>query len=644
MFKLRISVLLLVGFLLAAGLQSSWGAAEGREAELIGVLESDASFKEKSDACRELGMIGTKDSVAPLVKLLGDEKLSHMARYGLEPNPDPAVDAAFREALGKLKGRALVGVIGSIGVRRDAEAVKALAKKLRDSDLEVAQAAARALGSIGNPDAAGALKGALASAAASNKAALYEGLFRCAENLAERGDRLKAVGIYDNLLKVKEPHQVRSGALRGAILVRGKQGLGLLRESLYVDDYILFSAAVQTSMEMPGSKVTKVLASALKDLAADKQILVIQALGKRGDATALPEIFAAAGSGDNVVRVAAIRSLPEIGDVSAVPGLALSLDDGDSEVAEAAQVALAAIPGKEVDAMVMAMLIGKNAKLRLVSIELMGRRRMVGNISALLKVADEEEGEVRPAGIKMVGELGGPAQLPALLDMLMKLNRSEDLAAVEQALSAVCGKSDNPESYSGELIKRMAKVGTAQKGVLLRVLGGIGGAEALKVVRSASNDFGSEVGGAAVKVLCVWKTVDAAPGLLALAVRLPEGTQRTAVIRGYIGLVRVEGLSVEQKVAMCKQANVLVRRDEEKKLLLGVLGTVGSAEALSMAMGHLDNAAVKNEACLAAVAISEKIVEQKQVEVLDAMQKVTQATDNEDVKNRAKGILEKAKK
>ncbi len=64
--------------------------------------------------------------MAPLAALLGDEKLAHMARYGLEPIPDPAVDDALRDALGKLKGRPLVGVIGSIGVRRDTKAVEPL--------------------------------------------------------------------------------------------------------------------------------------------------------------------------------------------------------------------------------------------------------------------------------------------------------------------------------------------------------------------------------------------------------------------------------------------------------------------------------------------------------------------------------------
>ena len=76
--------------------------------------------------------------MAPLAALLCNEELSHMARYGLEPIPDPSVDTALRDALDKVKGRLLVGVIGSIGVRRDPKAVPALVKRLDDPDAEVA--------------------------------------------------------------------------------------------------------------------------------------------------------------------------------------------------------------------------------------------------------------------------------------------------------------------------------------------------------------------------------------------------------------------------------------------------------------------------------------------------------------------------
>ena len=107
------------------------------------MLKSDASRKEKADACRLLARVGTRECVPVLAGMLGDENLSHMARYALEAIPDALVDKSLRHALGKLQGRPLVGVIGSIGVRRDVKAVDALAGLLANNDPDVAQAAAR---------------------------------------------------------------------------------------------------------------------------------------------------------------------------------------------------------------------------------------------------------------------------------------------------------------------------------------------------------------------------------------------------------------------------------------------------------------------------------------------------------------------
>lgn len=648
--EIRNCSIALVAALLLAGTVQLFGqtvppATKEQEAKLIAVLTSDAPQKEKVDACRQLAVIGTKDAVAPLAALLGDEKLSHMARYALEPIPDPAVDEALRGALGKLKGRPLVGVIISLGVRRDAKAVPALGKILRDSDADVAQAAARALGSIGDSAAAKVLQVALLNAPAANQLAFCEGLFRCAEALAAKGQRDQAIAIYDQLRSLKEPHQVRTGAVRGAILARGKDGLTLLREYLRSDDYILFSAAVQAALELPRDKVvTEVLTAELTKLPADNQILVIQTLGKRADPAALPALFALAKSGEKSIRLAAIRAMPQIGDASAVPVLVGLFADADRQISQTAQECLAAIPGEQPDAAVMAMFNSSDTSQRLTALELIGRRRMTASVPALLKAAGEADPKVRPAALKKLGELGGPDQLLALLDLLMRLKESQDLSAAEQALSDILAKADNPQSYADKLIGLLAQAQPAQKSVLLRILSTIGGANALKAVRAAVNDADAEVHATAIRALSGWKGADAAPDLLVLAKTSPDPAHRIAALRGYIGLVRDESLSTEKKLAMCKEAAALIQRDEEKKLLLGVLGEVPAVEALSMAMAHLDNPATKDEAAFAAVAIAEKIVQQKPSEVADALVKVMQATDNKDVARRAKAILNKARK
>src|SRR5271166_5439997 len=167
MFRTRVSLTVLC-VLVAAATPRSYGqkpqaSPKYEEAKLIAILKSDAPRKAKVDACRELARVGTRESVAPLAALLCNEELSHMARYGLEPIPDPAVDAALRENLEKVKGRLLVGVIGSLGVRRDPKAVAPLVKRLGDPDSDVAQASARALGRIGTIDAVTALEKALSN-------------------------------------------------------------------------------------------------------------------------------------------------------------------------------------------------------------------------------------------------------------------------------------------------------------------------------------------------------------------------------------------------------------------------------------------------------------------------------------------------
>ncbi len=108
--------------------------ASGDEAALLSVLQSDAPIFEKAKACQQLSVTGTKNAVPVLAKLLADDQLSHYARYALEPIPDPSVDEALRASLAQVQGGLLVGVVNSIGMRRDAGAIEALTKLLSNQD------------------------------------------------------------------------------------------------------------------------------------------------------------------------------------------------------------------------------------------------------------------------------------------------------------------------------------------------------------------------------------------------------------------------------------------------------------------------------------------------------------------------------
>jgi HEAT repeat protein len=187
------------------------------------------------------------------------------------------------------------------------------------------------------------------------------------------------------------------------------------------------------------------------------------------------------------------------------------------------------------------------------------------------------------------------------------------------------------------------RVEPKQKSALLRVLGVIGGSSALEAVRAEVNNSNETVRAAAIRSLCGWKTADAAPHLLALAKESSNPAQKTSALRGYINLVRDESLSNGKKIDMCRQAKALIQRNEEKKLLLGVLGTIPSTEALSMASTYMADGMVRNEAYFSVLAIGDKIVLQHPDEVADAVRRILNNTKSRNITSRARNILNKAK-
>jgi HEAT repeat protein len=703
-------------------------AAAAQEEKQIAVLKSDATQKEKADACRELSRIGTKAAVPALAALLSDEQLGQMARNALEPLPDPSVDVALREALGKLKGRPLQGVIGSLGVRRDAQAVAPMSKLLSDPDADVAQAAARALGKIGTPEAGKALEAALAGASAGQQIAVCEGLFRCAEALSAEGQGAQAQAIYDRLRGLSPaPQQIRAGALRGAILSRKTAGIPLMIEAIRGADYVLTAVAARVALEMPGPEVTAALAAELPQLPADKQILLVNTLGYRGDATAGPALLDLAAKGEAPVRLAAVHNLAHLGHAPALPLLAELSLTGEGDLATAARECLSNFPGKDAEATISGMLGHQDAKVRSLAVEMIGQRSTAGSAANLLKAAADNEESVRLAALKALRDQAGLSELPALLNILVKARSSAEAQAAEGVLGALCARQSGPASGNvvivkaeygnfpdgpsadvtkkvAELVKAGALAVEASNGnfgdpangivkklrvdytvngvlasktvpendslaftatstppaivdaicgaisgaqgepklALLRALRTAGGAKALQTVQAAAADNDAQVKETALRALCEWPTPDALPAVSELVKTGPSKTIKILALRGFVRLVPQQDAPDAKKLESLKEALALAERTEEKRLVLSALGVVRSVEALTLVTAHLENAALKEEACQAAVSIAEKLGPGP--EVAAAMDKVAKTTANKKVANQAAAIARKAKK
>ena len=177
------------------------------------VKDPSSTLFQKAIACKKLAFVGGKDAVQPMAALLSHPQLSCYARFGLEPNPDPSADEALRDALPKLNGRLQIGVITSIGVRKDAKALDMLAKLMDHSDAAVAGAAAASVGMIGGMQASRTLQTALGRSQAPVFPVVARATLLCAEGLMA-GNRVRALELYTQLTAANMPKPVRLAALR----------------------------------------------------------------------------------------------------------------------------------------------------------------------------------------------------------------------------------------------------------------------------------------------------------------------------------------------------------------------------------------------------------------------------------------------
>ncbi len=202
---------------------STQGDTEARkelEEKLASVLQSDASRAAKDYVCRQLRVIGTAASVPATAKLLFDKEFAHMARYALENNPSPEAGAALRDALPKVEGLLQVGILSSLGDRKDHQSIAAIAALLDSSDANVARASATALGDIQTVEASQALTNCKSTDAAVVSAVIDASL-RCAESFLASGNKAAALPIYKKYSTAEQKH-VQLAAKRGMLSALGK--------------------------------------------------------------------------------------------------------------------------------------------------------------------------------------------------------------------------------------------------------------------------------------------------------------------------------------------------------------------------------------------------------------------------------------
>ena len=642
---------LLIGALLIAAAPSPLWAAPAsstNETELIAVLKSTAPPQEKAITCKRLAVYGTEAAVPALAPLLLDPHLTSWARTALEVIPGPASDAALRQALGKAKGLVLVGIINSIGVRRDVKAVSQLSGKMKDSDPEVASAAAVALGKIGGTKAAKKLSGYLAKSPSTSRTAVAEGCIRCAERFMADGKSDNAVKLYDAVAKAEVPKQKRLEATRGAILARQSAGIPLLVQQLRSADQAFFGVGLRAARELPGSEATKAVVGELHSAPAERQPLILLALADRDDPEALTTVIDAAKSGAKELRLTAVSVLDRLGKPASVPVLLTVAADEDRTLSQAALAALGRMSGEELDREIINRLEHSTGKERQVAIELAGRRNIEGAVTSIVTFAHDTDPATRAAALQTLGTIGGVAQITDLVKLLEGTSDQKDRADIEAALLAISARSGT--GCAQGLLPLARNENSGLRIVALHALASAGGSDALAAVTAAVEDKDEAVQDEAVRTLSNWPNTwpeDEAitTPLLTVAKSGAKSSHQVLASRGYLQFLEGDKkLKGSEKAAKLKDIVPLLTRAEEKQLAVTVLKSTPCTDGLTLLVNYAGESGVADEACAAIIEVARK--NQGGISLEDrqkALQTVADNGSSDEVKRKAQEALSRMK-
>lgn len=626
--------------------QGDAAALKPIEDKLLAVLADPATTLGSCDyICRRLAMIGTKASVPVLAPMLHNEQRSSVSLFALERIPDPAADKALVNALASSEGTLKIAVIQALGNRHPQIALEPLIALLQNFDADIRRAAAASLGEFGGSAATDALIAAFEKAEPAEQKAILVSLLKCAEKFFAADQKSAALAIYDKLSEGDMPEMARVAAIRGKILIGGASAVPLLIEQVASDDPRLQKMASLLAATMPGDDVTKALASKLDSLTSAAQVDMIIAFSDRNDPLARPALIRAVQSDQPDVQLAAIAALGKLGAAEDVDALLKAAAASDKKaISQAVEEALARIPGSDVDAALAEALKSADANESLLLLNAIGLRAYAPTKPAVLDAAKNSDSKVRIAAIRILGEsLATADDIPAIVDLLLQSKDKAEISAAEKALSEVFGRTEANDEQIGAVIDALEKADPVHKIALMRALSKTGKPEALAAIKAIGAGAGSDMKDDYIRVLSDWPTAAPAADLLQIAQSSASETQRVLALRGYLRMAGLDQAPPEQRLEMARTGLETAWRDDERRLALGTLGAIPSADALQTVLPYLDNEAVRDEASIAAISIGEKLLPKNADAVLEAARKVLQVEKNPDLIRRATALQNKVK-
>jgi len=569
------------------------------EEKVLNSLVTSNSRRGKDFLCRMLRIMGTTKSIPLMKELLSDQENGHMARYVLASMQYEEAGAALHQSLNTVQDKLKQGIIDSLGDIRYKKAVPDLIKLLDTAS--VANNATRALGLIGGDSTMNHLLPRLSKTTGKSYRCTVQALLRCAEIYLEKGNKEKALSIYDRFTKSGTDSYVILAGLRGASQVNGEFAVPLLTEAINSGNNELANGAASIIAELKGNNIGSKLKSLLESAPANMQILLIGSLSEREDKSAIPSITKLTESESLEVRLSAIQALGKIGNGSSVIPLATIASSTSGHERNVSRSALSNLKGNDVQNAFKKYLKESLPEIQSELVRSIATRAESTAMNELMILAKSDTPEIRKEALRGIGILADQSHLNEILMLLLNPKEESDRDNIESAIAYSFRRITNKKLQTEALTKALEKADESTKPSIISLLGRDPNKQSLQLLISSLKETTS-IQLAAIGALTKWPDHGPANDLLKIASEEKNPNKDTA-LNGYIIL---SSKSPKPTTAYRKALELNNSTDTAKKVLAG-LGQSGGIQSLEIIRPYLENSETSTEATLAAIQVAKRI-------------------------------------
>jgi len=578
----------------------------------------------------------------------------------------------------------VVGVLWGGGCAGTADFARAEGPGRRVSSLQAGLASE--MGVLRREEAARLLRVALGPPGA-ERVATTDSLLIRAERLASEGRAAEAERIFQALWNGRtapEDRHVRCACLRGLAFARGPDAVPMLLDAMTGVEADLRRAALLAAVEAPGEAVTAAWRAACRRLIAEETTsppvgavsgpsaagrggeaerggrsasegrgarlaAVLDVLGRRGGPeaeAAVLEALASTGAGALGPREAraAVEAAGRLGTRRAAEALVALLRTAEGPLAQAARQALVRMPrpgvGDPAAAAAATSLPGAGPRVRRALLEVLVRRGACAYAPTVARCLQGADPETQRAALSALAVLGGEPEALAVLDLLAGSEVDEAVRRSAEAAFVRMVRRGRPERVGPALVARLkGAAGPEARASLIRLASAVPTEGTLSAVRAALGDPAPAVREAARAALCAWPGPEAVEDLARLAAGARDLRTRLRAVHALVRLAAAMPEEQGRAPEVLARVLALAQRDQERRLALGVLGRMASAEALRLALRCLERPGLSREAAAAVVTIAERVTETAPETARRAAERVLAVEHDPGVRERAERLL-----